>query len=70
MPEEEKKRYYDSEAKRKWQKDNTQIISIRLQKNTDRDIFDYFAKQKELNEDFSVAGAFKNALREKIEREQ
>lgn len=67
---EEERRYYDSEAKRKWQKENTQIITIRLQKKTDKDIFEYISEQKNLNDDFSVAGAFKEALREKIAREK
>ena len=37
MSEEERK-YYESEAKRKWQKENTVFIGVKLQKTTDADI--------------------------------
>lgn len=67
---EEERRYYESEAKRKWQKENAQIISVKLMKNTDKDILDYISQKKEINDEFSVAGAFKAALREKINREK
>jgi len=62
----EERKYYDSEAKRKWQKENTRVITFRLQKKTDHDILEYFEKQSEINEDFSIAGAIKMALRKEI----
>jgi len=68
MSDEERK-YYESEAKRKWQKEHTRIISVKLLHSTDKDILDYIEAQKKINEDFSVAGAFKEALREKMARE-
>lgn len=40
MSEEERK-YYESEAKRKWQKENTVFIGVKLQKSTDADILQY-----------------------------
>lgn len=46
MPEE--KKYYESEAKRKWQKENTVFIGIKLQKSTDKDILQFLeGKQKQ-----------------------
>ncbi len=68
MPDEEKK-YYESEAKRKWQKENTKIISVKLLKSRDKDLIEYFEKMKAQDHEYSVAGDFKKALREKIERE-
>ena len=51
---------YESEAKRKWQKENTVQISVKLQKTTDKDILDYLdGKQKQT--------VIKAALREYIE---
>lgn len=38
---EEEKRYYDSEAKRRWTKENTVFIGLQLNKNTDSDILTY-----------------------------
>ena len=38
---EEKRKYYDSEAKRKWTKENTVFIGLKLNKNTDADILGY-----------------------------
>lgn len=37
----EEKHYFDSEAKRKWQKENTVFIGLKLNKNTDADILSY-----------------------------
>lgn len=31
----------ESEAKRKWQKENTVFIGVKLQKSTDKDILDF-----------------------------
>ena len=31
----------DSEAKKKWQKENTVFIGLKLQKSTDKDILEY-----------------------------
>ena len=58
MSEEERK-YYESEAKRKWQKENTVFIGVKLQKTTDADILDFLkGKQKQTT--------IKEALREYI----
>lgn len=51
----------DSEAKKKWMKDNTRMYSIKLNKHTDADLIDY------LDMVASVSMAVKNALREHIE---
>ena len=32
---------YESEAKQKWQKENTVVVSLKLQKSTDADILQY-----------------------------
>ena len=32
---------YESEAKRKWQKENTVFIGVKLQKSTDADILEF-----------------------------
>lgn len=32
---------YESEAKRKWQKENTVFIGVKLQKSTDKDILTF-----------------------------
>lgn len=39
MPED--KKYFDSEAKRKWQKENTVFIGLKLNKHTDADILEH-----------------------------
>lgn len=66
----EERQYYESEAKRKWQKEHSRIISVKLLTSTDKDILDYIENKKKDNKDFSVAGAFKDALREKIQKEK
>lgn len=38
---EEEKQYYDSEAKRRWIKENTVFIGLKLNKRTDSDILTY-----------------------------
>lgn len=65
MSEEEKK-YYESEAKRKWQKENTVLVGVKLQKKGDSDIVEYLESQAKKNPSFSSASAFKAALREYI----
>jgi len=51
---------YESEAKRKWQRENTVQIGFKLQKSTDADILEYFeGKQKQT--------IIKAALREYIQ---
>lgn len=50
----------ESEAKKKWQKENTEFIGVKLQKSTDADIIEYL--------DGKVKNAvIKAALREYIE---
>ena len=66
---EEERRYYESEKKREWQKKNTTLIGVKLQHKGDKDLIDYMNVQKQDDPEFSMASAFKSALREKIERE-
>ena len=40
----------DSEAKKRWMKENTVQISIKLNKNTDGDILDYLAGKQNQTE--------------------
>ena len=62
MSEEERK-YYESEAKRKWQKENTVFIGVKLQKSTDADILQVLeGKQRQT--------VIKSALREYIRNHQ
>ena len=67
---EEERRYYESDAKRKWQKENTTLIGVKLQHKGDSDIVKYMEQQKTIDPNFSMASAFKEALREKIAREK
>ena len=47
----------ESEAKKKWQKENTVFIGVKLQKSTDKDILDYLQGKQPQTE-------FKKAIRE------
>lgn len=49
--------------RKEWEKANTELISVRLQKSTDADILDYLRGK-------SKQGEIKSALREKIQRER
>ena len=69
MPDEEKK-YYESEAKRKWQKENTVLVGIKLQKKGDKELIDYIEMKKKEYPDKSAASVFKDALKEKMIQEQ
>ena len=51
----------DSEAKRRWIKEHTVMITAKLNKNTDRDILTYL-------QDKALATTIKAALREYMER--
>ncbi len=51
------KEYYESEAKRKWQKENTVFFGIKLQKTTDADIIEFLQNK-------SKQTVIKAALRE------
>lgn len=45
---EEQRKYYESEAKRKWQKENTVMIPVKLQKSTDHELIAFLeGKQKQ-----------------------
>lgn len=48
---------YESEAKRKWQKENTVFIGLKLQKSTDADIIAFLDGKSKQTE-------FKKAIRE------
>ena len=50
----------DSEAKKKWIKDNTKVITIRLMKKGDKDVIEFL-------EQHPVATTIKLALREYME---
>ena len=50
----------ESEAKKKWQKENTVFIGVKLQKSTDKDILDYLQGKQYQTE-------FKKAIREYIQ---
>lgn len=54
------KAMYESEAKRKWQKENTVMISVKLQKSTDADILAFL-------EGKSKQTIIKKALREHMQ---
>lgn len=54
----------DSEAKKRWMKENTTVIRVKLNHNTDAEIVEYIK-----NVD-SVAGLIKKALREYIKNHQ
>lgn len=52
----------DSEAKIRWIKENTTVIAVKLNHNTDADLLQY------IEDEPSKAGIFKKALREYTER--
>ena len=64
---EENKRKGDSEAKKRWMAENTMRVTLRLNHNTDKDLLKYLQERE--SEGLSFAGAFKEALKEKIRRE-
>lgn len=55
----------DSEAKKRWKKENTKNITITINKNTDPEIFEYL---QNLNEPFGAK--FKQAIKKMIEEEK
>ena len=63
MPKSEKK-YYESEAKRKWQKENTVFFGLKLQKTTDAAMIAFLQAQP------SKQTTIKQALREYMERQE
>jgi hypothetical protein len=56
----ERKTKPETEAHKKWVKDNTVFIGIRLQNNTDKELIEFLSAQT------SKQGAIKAALREYI----
>ena len=57
---------YESEAKRKWQKENTTFIGVKLQNGeTDRDILTFLQSQKERGIGYQTI--IKAAIREYME---
>ena len=56
----ERKTKPETEAHKKWVKENTVFIGIRLQNGTDRELIDFLSAQT------SKQGAIKTALREYI----
>ncbi len=58
-----KKDYYESEAKRKWQKENTTFIGLKLQNgDTDTDIREFLQAEKAKGNGYQTV--IKAALRE------
>lgn len=55
----------DSEAKRRWKSENTKNLVITINRNTDKEIFDYLETLKE-----PYGTKFKNAIKEMIRKEQ
>jgi len=51
----------DSDAKRRWRKEHTTTLTVKLNHNTDRDILDFMQGK-------AAATTIKAALREYIER--
>lgn len=64
---EEVRKYYESDKKRKWQKENTVLVGIKLQKKGDWKILQYLNEKEK--QGFSKAGLFKNALLRQMEAE-
>ena len=62
-----KKRMPDSEAKRRWDAENTEKITIKFQKKTDTDILDFLRESVD-GTDISKQTVIKAALREYMER--
>ena len=60
MPEE--KKYYDSEAKRKWAKENTVFIGLKLNKRTDSDILEYLKDKPNQTEIKRILKSYINTL--------
>lgn len=63
----EERKYYESEKKRKWQRENTVLIGIKLQKKGDRQLLQYIEEKEQ--QGFSRAGLFKNALLRQMREE-
>lgn len=55
----------DSEAKRRWKSENTKNLVININKNTDKEIFDFL---ETLNEPYGKT--FKTAIKEYIARQK
>lgn len=60
-------KWKESDAKKKWQKENTVLVGIKLQKSTDKDILDYLEQREKSG--LSKSGAFKEALRLMMQQE-
>ena len=67
---EAKKRYYDSDAKIRWDKENVVMFSVKFFNTpaSDKDIIDYF--NTHVTPERSKSKIIKEALREKMEREK
>lgn len=63
----EERKYYESEKKRKWQRENTVLIGIKLQKKGDWQLLQYIEEKEQ--QGFSKAGLFKNALLKQMKEE-
>ncbi|MBO7727374.1 MAG: hypothetical protein J6S50_02490 [Oscillospiraceae bacterium] len=57
----------DSDAKKRWDKENTYKVTIKFQKKTDSDILDYLAKNERA--DFTKQSIIKRAMRLLMEQE-
>ena len=56
----------DSEAKRKWMKENTVFIGVKLQKRTDADILEFLQDHVDAEKKIGMQTIIKDALREYI----
>ena len=63
MPDREDHVYFDSKAKRDWVKANTRNLVVKINRNTDADIFAFLDTLT-----VSYASIIKQALREYMER--
>lgn len=59
-----KKEYYESEAKRRWQKENTVFFGLKLQKTTDKKLIAFLQSLD------NKQAIIKQALREYMERQE
>ena len=59
---------YESEAKKKWQKENTVFIGVKLQKSTDADIIEFLRNGVNKEENIGYQTIIKAALREYMEK--
>lgn len=55
-------KYYESDAKREWQKKNALVLGVKLQRKGDKELIEYVEKQEQKG--FSKSNLLKTALLE------